>query len=51
MCLAQSVTGRSVRSAGAGMDGFWVGPDHVVIAHRFAFAMTHGLVAAVFPSR
>ena len=31
--------------SGRGHGRFWVGPDHVVIAHRFAFAMTHGLEA------
>ena len=31
--------------SGRGHGRFWVGPGHVVIAHRFAFAMTYGLEA------
>lgn len=31
--------------SGRGHGRFWVGPDHVVIAHRFAFAMARGVEA------
>lgn len=31
--------------SGRGHGRFWAGPDFVVIAHRFAFAMRHGLDA------
>lgn len=31
--------------SGRGHGRFWIGPDRVVIAHRFAFALTHGLEA------
>jgi hypothetical protein len=42
-----AVAGRSVRERtdGGGHGRFWYAPDRVVIAHRFAFAVVHGVGA------
>jgi hypothetical protein len=40
-----AVSGRSDRTDGGGHGRFWFAPGRVIIAHRFAYAVMHGIEA------